>query len=465
MAGINILKTDHTAESSPNASHSKLMYDTTQGWGYLDDAEAFHTFGTGAFEDRIWYDEIPATLYTAYPLVNINNILRRFAPKLSTDNTNAAFWFTNVNFMFINTTTNAVTNELKFADMTAMQTWVNTNVPNNGAGSFTESGHFLIYDVIDSEIPPITKLYGQNSLFGSFTAGNYKSHQGNAGNCGWPYAPGMFAALFNTVCNTFLTAADFSAYTARAAVWLAQNYTRYEKSLHYVSGSSTRIDYGASGSTNRYYYDKAGGVFNQINPATQATWTMTGVFYLTAQLGSSPGYSIHTRSGNNSHKQEIAHEMKQNHRGIVVYGFQQSGNSNNVGILIKPMGIDTVIVNYPDFTKYQLEILYKANGEAENLQYVNVISNVGDLSASGVGYDNNSGRMVLIKEDWMCFGDLGYQKKTGFGRTKYPDVCFRLRNKTTFKVSSLSRAYINTITKFDTGGIIPFASVIRTDKK
>ena len=423
-----------------------------------NDANSWEKVNAGnSSQDRIYYDEIPVT-HTGYPLSNIAGILETFAPKMSRISQDSGeYWFSNVNFMFVNLTAHSIIDNLKFENEDELESWVNENVEKNNS-EFIEKGYFITYDIIDKDIVPITKVKGFNSLFGGLVGGKGNTHKGHAEDCAWDKGYEMFASLFNNIYHTSFDFEDFSNdFRKRRTIWFPRNYKRYNKELVFTENSKTQISY--NNSTVRYFYDtnnESWGMVND-NESSQNVWEIEDVYYLVADTGANPYFEIYNILNS---RIPVSHYMLGGQgRGVIVYAYQNTSNNEQKALQIKPIGIDSIVINYIDFSKFSLEILQKSEGEMQNFSYVKAINNVSELVSGERLSDIYTGRIVLTKEDWMI-GYRGYANSVSHGKTKYPNIYFRLRDKQTKKTSVLSRFFISS----RSSGLLPFTSEVKTDK-
>lgn len=451
--GIKYAIKDFTTESLPDSTHVHVTFDSVQGFGYIDDAGVFNPIGgmpSETYKDRLFYESFPAA--AAYPFVTVvDKIILQYATKIANDPT---YWFGNTKFMFVNVSTGEVTDDLTFANSAEMAAWSDANILNDGISAFTEFGYYLNYDVINSEIPTVTKLKGENSLFNVFADGKYSSHEGMAIGQKWG-ATG--ANLLNQLWgNLFGENIPFTTQNELSAVWLSRDHRRYEKPFVLTIGSTTRISYPQP--TKRYYYD--GATFANVDYSTDPDWQIEQICYLTENWAG--GITVIGLGGTPGIKKQFLGELVNNqNRTMVAYSVRSVANPTYHAILLKPLSIDTVILNTVDFNKYQLEIIASPSGEAENYVFKDIITSWADVISTGYPMDFNSARMKIGARNWRIGARHGYQRSVSFGSTKYPKIYFRLRDKVTKEISALSNKYIGYLG----GGYGIARFIIRDDKK
>ncbi|RLA01327.1 MAG: hypothetical protein DRQ47_08250, partial [Gammaproteobacteria bacterium] len=133
-----------------------------------------------AYESRVYYD----TLHS------YNNIYPSTASRITHDAQRCFPAFAENSSKYLECKWeifNADTSErmccITFSSVQAIADWKNANVASAG-GVFTENVAMRPYDIIDSKMPTIDRIYGQNALYGAFKGRkNYSS--------GLPHAGGM----------------------------------------------------------------------------------------------------------------------------------------------------------------------------------------------------------------------------------------------------------------------------------
>lgn len=374
------------------------------------------------FISKTIYETIPAT--HCYP-ANMHGSIYKYAPTFKQD----SYWFSNMTFAFINLTTGITTEDLTFTDFTEMETWVDTNIPNNGV-DFTEQGYFVSYDIMDSTIPVVSKLKGLNSLFNSVVKGSYRSHSSHAtiNSTNEPF----FKALFEKAHNITLPVGHID----ERVIWMTRNSITYHAPLILTNNSKTRLDMTES---YRYGYNTAWNTYNPV----ENIWEVTSLIYGIVS-GHFTWYSLTDINDNGAAFRIYDDIITDGNRLIVAYGVQQVDNINNKAILLKPFTEDSFIINYPDFDTYSLEMVYKSVGRAERIISIKKFDDYSDIPTRQS--DISTGRLKIRKADIYPYSFMQagkYKKSVTSGYVKAPKVYFRYRRKSDGQVGSLSPSYIN----------------------
>jgi len=373
----------------------------------------------GSPPERKVYDTIPAPIGGAsYPL-DSTTMMERYL-SINRDNL-----FSKLKFEHKNITTNVVTSDLTFNNISQLDAWVNNNVSNDGS-DFTESGVFSMYDEVDLSIPTFSSGYGYNSVFSSMTSNKYKSHNGVVTDCS--YYNEIYADAFNTMNPNFsLVASDFNSLNARATVWLPKTSANYNKGLVTTSHWSNWIEFTSGYNGARYYFEEATNTPVAVNIGSDMRWKAIKTrLYSVDNTNNFTSYDI-THSNRTQFAKDIHIDSR---RYITAYLLQSTSNSKRYSIMFKPNGIDTLSIEYVDYNIYDLEVISMNRTNAFAIQ--NTIT-------SNSYQDDDSGRQQLHIDKWNITKSVTKYNPLHMSSQRY---YFRLRNKATNKVGKLSNFYI-----------------------
>jgi hypothetical protein len=386
-------------------------------------------------DTRIYYDSF-GDFRGDYPTNQsvLKNVAVRQAPRLAAEESK----FAKCKWEFVNLTTQARTDDLSFNNFNSIALHKNNNVPAAG-GKFLEDAIYRTYDVIDNDLPVIDKLYGLNRLYGALKGSKgYKSGRPHCGNVRTDFTKGgeimqaMFAEYYPTLALQ-TTGTDFLEGNGKYVMWLPNN----SNAIYGMPQSTARIDI-PNGMSGRYVFNENWEGFNNIN------WETTKYFYLNDPRiltwygdGKTLGTVEIIDPSSDRNRRIIRKTVISDSRATSVVFFLAANNENspgdrNVAIYIKPLGIDTLYVNYVDFDLYDLECVYFKNNYQKS-SFVTV--NPTDITR----FDKRRDSMMLPKKYWTQHDDF-YTSYANCQSVRPPDVYFRLRNKVTNKVSRLSRA-------------------------
>lgn len=344
--------------------------------------------------------------------------------------------YSNCRWELNNHTTGVITNELSFDSLDDIATYWNQNIPNNGS-KFTQEVTFRPYDVVDYEIPVIDKLYGVNRLYSGFK-GKFNNKSG-APNCmhmsnNWSAGRDILIEMFNQQfpgLSGLLESSDFegSDSVARRMFWLSSTY-KNQYGLP-KPGTEIYLDSSSIALERAIANENWEGPQVMTEVHTPSTYTLQNPLCLIFK-GDKTG-EVNSYSINQSHW--VARELcaVNDTSGLIFYraiNTTQAEGDRNFGIYIKPLGIDTVYINYVDTTKYDVEAVF-FNRERQKC----IINNVTSLLFNSNQRIDVSG---LPKGAWIV--PSGFTGGKGWNRAF--QTYFRLRSKESGRVSALSRSRI-----------------------
>jgi len=311
-----------------------------------------------------------------------------------------------------------------FADASEVYSFCAANASNNWS-TFNNAIYARFYDVIDDSIIPINKMAGKNTLISVLKGRNNYFKWWNApwgsfmnepwNGCNWGNATSFIQSIISQ-CTPYSYTYD-AIEEPRRMVWLP--------------------------STKRGYYAN-------INPNTEISkwgwnrrslswgWAViapTSVFNIDLYRTKYISLNLSTQWFNvNSAKSPVAVTKdlwELNLSLAVAYSIKQN-NDDNYAVTIRPIGIDTVYIDYVDTDNYDLYGVYKARNQYPRIKKI-------DLTSANKHRPINVTR--ITKDMWME-RDYSYSYTTKNWAQKFPDVHFVLRDKVTWKVSRLSNSKI-----------------------
>jgi len=148
--------------------------------------------------------------------------------------------------------------DLTFASLNDIQTYINANVPNSG-GQFDTTAYVHCYDKVDGSIPPVSTVYGKNGLLSRLKKNNqYYWH--NAGLTSvtlfrYPEAANVLHALWLEIWGTALAGAPgtWTDNETRCFWWGANGKRMYD-----MPNSSALSAMNIVGGGNRFCKDSGG---------------------------------------------------------------------------------------------------------------------------------------------------------------------------------------------------------------
>lgn len=338
-----------------------------------------------------------------------------------------------------------------FPNLAAIASWVNANVSNNGS-FFTSTCTMEVYDIIDSNIVPPSKVYGKNRAWASLVAeapGGYY-HRPSTSSAFYGFNSinslelatllnGMWTSLYGATmpAPASWTANEFGCF------WIGKNRHRKYAMPSLLNGALTTTN-----NTDRWerdivalstvsppptglrFYDIA--VNTVVYASLDPFGNFAGVF--------DPYFAF----------SELAKRIMNGHSVLVGYPLK-SGFGDTRAVYLKPVGMDHFFLDSFDPAQYRVEAV-GVQGQATHPRIL-------ALSLSSTPSQRSSSPI-----DGRHFGPImGYtaEKAGAFpGRHSYRlgSTKFQYRDLTTGYVSPVSTAAINTIWR---RRLIPFGLMVR----
>ena len=118
----------------------------------------------------------------------------------------------------------------------------------------------------------------------------------------------------------------------------------------------------------------------------------------------------------------------------------QVSNGQHRAVSVRPLCIDNILLDYPDFNKYDFEILY-FNKHKQTLVDIKTFADTSDFEHTF--FDVSKTKMRMNSSEWLK--SLGNTSGAlNFNATSWDTIRFRLRDKNTHKVGELSYSGIVT---------------------
>lgn len=388
------------------------------------------------YEKRIYYDSVIAgpNIYPATES-NIAGPNYRYAAFIM----NNFSQFTKCRWEMINLTNPQRIDGITFSSLAELVTFKNNNVPH-GTSTFTDVVIFRPYDVVENSLPVIDKLYGMNKLYSALKgAGNYKSGRSHAGNMRSNFTKGgeimwmMFDEYYPTL-SSLVTADSFRTGNDKYGIWLCSD----NRKMYGLPKEGARIEcvprsgrYRANENWEGFY----GFSSNQY-------------FYL-----ENPRILVWEGSSKSNGQIDIYNPINFNERGNAIYQIVSRPDASalmfylaiengpagdrDFGIYCKPVGIDTVYINHVDTSKYDIEAVY-VNRDTQKCVFR--VINPADVNRANTRTD----QLAIPKSYWTVTNNFSLNYKAA-GWFRPHDVYFRIRDKSTNKISKTSRAKIRAL--------------------
>ena len=343
-----------------------------------------------------------------------------------------SFWGSRVKVQIEDLTRNIIHDAMSFPTVASMLVWITANVTGNADQTIIARP----YETIDEKIPVQTKLFGLNRFFSSLRGRRkYTSAMNATAKNALAHAEAM-AELFNTIWETSFTSGTLDM----DAVWLG----RATKNLY--TNPKFRVQWGCridlqNGSQDRTVWDSATSSWTGALVDVYTNEDKERALYI-ALHNDGTSWEIFEMTGENW---KIVKLMREGYSILMAQGVSLG---THVAIYLKPLGIDQVVLQMPDFSKYDLEMVF-FNHRRQGFINVQVFSDLGDFVRSTSDFADPSGaKLRLNSYEWLAAPPNNRPALVPEGSFtndfNWDTVRFRLRDKTTKEVSNLSYAGIVT---------------------
>jgi len=353
----------------------------------------------------------------------------RFAPKVVSDWSGGKF--ARCKWQVIDYKAHDVYDNLHFANVTEYADWKTLNIAHTGS-AFDGYVDLRAYDIVDETIPVFSRVWGYNTMYMSMKGGKrYKSGPRTMfyGKSFQQLMVDMWDIAFPSLAGSFTTTDFNPGDKHRNLFWTSSHYKNIY-SMPKVSGQEMIRGPYQTATDGRHVYSSSGGLVQVPND-----WFVIDKVYFATETS----FNNHTLHMGSTHSvtKKIRNDILGAYqgRGIAFYSLYGKNDSSNKAILVKPVGIDIVWLNYFDSNKYDLEVVY-FDTDTQQIDF--------DVIDSSEFWRSNPTNGIGIFKSTFLKGiaspGLRY-RSANFD--KMPDIYFRLRDKTTHNVGRLSRAKIN----------------------
>jgi hypothetical protein len=339
-----------------------------------------------------------------------------------------------------------VIKRIGFISLENIVEWINTNVANDGAANFTQACKIHVYDEIDADVPPISKVYGKNTRRASLgRSGWYYSSAGRATvSQNWGDAAAYLDAIWTELYSASLNPGG-------PGTWTDDDYECFwfsgGRSTFYAcpTPSLVSVSFSSVGGNGRHMKRLSDGL--RVS-ATATTWDMSsGSYEAQVVMNSKNGAIINFKGIGESSK--VIEDWQRDYTMMIAYPMEDS--SGNMSVLLKPLGVDSFYFNYFDRGKYRLEMV-SSKGPQSSWHRLFTL----DALSSESSPENNS---IGPIEMGPMISTLIQASKFSHRRYKPADMYFHLRNMQTNKVSPISPQFVQWTTH---RGAATIAPLVRT---
>jgi len=248
-------------------------------------------------------------------------------------------------------TNNITYDELSFATLDDMATWSSIN--GSDTGGFADQVFVArVYEEVDPTIPAIESIYGLNRILaGARGKRRYTTGKANTANQCDNKVSAHLADAFNHLHGT---AFDGTEANFKATCWLTTNYKRlYSFPAIATAGAYTVGNFSAG---ERYCFDGASIV---AAPTTDFHIQSGGSGTNVCVLAISPDFSTNMilDPWERTDSMAIIEQAFRMGSTLAMIIGMESG-SGDKSIVIKPIGVDQIVLPLFDFNQYELEVVY-----------------------------------------------------------------------------------------------------------
>ena len=387
---------------------------------------------------RKYLDEFYLTLRWSEPPASASELVSRSyknAPLLM--NKWDSYWGDKLKVQIEDTTTNVIYDNLIFNTVQDMIDWTAANGTLNGL-SADQTFVARPYETIDETIPVPTKMYGLNRFYSALRGGGNYTSARSATAKNSKDMESHCTLMFNRAWGTSI------ANVPLDAVWLSRAKKNLYVNPRFLVRDAYRIPLSGGvrtvwntntstfvSNTSSHIPSHMQNVFTNNTPDD----TKWGVLYNNGTL------NVYDRD----QWKEIPSAMRNGASVVAVTPIQAIVDTNEHAIAVKPLGVDQVLVHMPDFTIYDFEMIF-FNNERQNYVAAATFTSTADFNYTA--FDEISSRMRINSSEWFNVSDNNHTNIVGatgyWNHLKWDTVRFRLRNKITKEVSSLSYSGIVT---------------------
>jgi len=377
--------------------------------------------GKEAPSSRNYIDKFFISMYQRVLFANVTEFKKanyRYAPYLL-DNWDADL-NSKMKIVIEDKTNHVIYDNLTFATIGDMITWRDNNVAIV-AGYTQATCVAKVYEEIDETIPVMTTMYAMNRLYSS--AKGRRMYKGQ----GYTARASNNLDTFVPLVNHFLgTAFDGSEAGFGDLIWLSRARKNMYAIPPFKSSKAYKVDMTSS-SMPRRVYDGS----NIVNSTTEIYENETDSVFLSINLSNSEDIFFTWMD---------AYDAIKKGSSVCICAKINGDGTGNSAIALKPVGIDMIVMDLPDDTLYDLEVVY-FNGQRQHFVKTQTI-NIPALGSEEKDVDGS--KLRLTSDKWMSLklNSSEEREMMNVNTLGWDKVFFRLRDKATKKVGKLSYVYV-----------------------
>ena len=312
---------------------------------------------------------------------------------------------------------------IQFLTISDIATWVSNNL-DDGSGNATVSSVIKVFDELSPEIITPTKSYGLNRFYSASKAGYMQTKSTVTYS---NLSASIFGDMFNYAfapAGISITASSFN----KKACWVSNAKKNKYTTLHKLA-EIRMVNTG--GGSNRSYYDNKASDYGDLTAGEENFIIDTSGVTFIAKLDSGVNLEMNNLSN-------VAPNVGEEGSRVIVYPLKGITNEHRKAIMIKPIGVDSIVMDYPPFSDYELEIIAQNNTMQSNI-LSKIVTQESDLSHSMFDKVGSKMRLELSDISDIYGGRVSTREGSTYStNNKYNVIRFRYRRKSDGVVGQLS---------------------------
>lgn len=299
----------------------------------------------------------------------------------------------------------------------------------SGGGQYTNNIQARFYDIVDYNIPRITKMYGLNQFYsvlkGSrryWPAYDYRYLYPQAGAHSWANCQAFVQDVISSTVPPASPHTYSALHNAEAAMWFSTS----KSGLYGLPNPNAEIRLDGN-ARNRKVFSTGSSDFE---PAPGS-----GSFQL--DLNNSYYYAMYIPNGSFNRIDRSASNFNNQFRNptqsmIAVYSILYVSGAWHYAAFIKPVGVDNIIINYYDTSKYDLYGHYEHKWHHPDIKKLTPIVNDAAMASNSIW---------VLKNTWFWWKMQSFPSSR-MTSEEFPITRFFLRDKVTNLISPYSTSKI-----------------------
>lgn len=376
-------------------------------------------------KEKIFYDSISYSSQNEVDFSTMSYIINKYAPYAYNSILSDNYQYSKNNIEVFKNNQLIRSGDAVFNNVDSYITYINNNLEKDINGLISEQVIFRPYDIVNTKIPTFDKLYGMNNLYSKLRGrGRYLDNDKVLYHTNkWVERNNFLYNIINEFKPSMNLSNIFSTNDGYKLFWVKGNKNIYE--LPY---SNTFYDV-----VNRYALDTTFSANPEV-VLSSGRFIINNVKVFISRPDSSGSYNAISPT-TEYNKKIIRREFNFLRTMIIVFELVNQSNPNIVSFYIKPLGIDTVNLNWFDNNKYILEAVY--------VDYMKQTLYFNKIESYNLMFNHYTDSVRVNMEFWNNRGGTNLLKVNKKSFNSYPVIGFRLRDINTGEVGNISRSFIS----------------------